>query len=226
MGILQEDAVFDEGEEALYAPVKFTERGMRIVSELKDDIGMSINANGDRSEEGIVESIVPSKNNAVDLVPRAGAGGAIEDLIESFKDNPNKYARLVEVTAPDKAGTDERKKMTEEEITALAESLVESLEPLFTGLAESLAPVVEEEDGDVDAPDLVAATEAATAAGLPAAQRESVRADVAAGVALEEAIKKQKDLRDAILAEASNAIGGGRLLENGGKPIDLSIEWK
>ena len=232
VGTLQADPVWVEEEEALYAPVKFTTRGMRIVEELKDDVGMSINAGGRVSEDGVVEAITYHPNNAIDLVPRAGAGGAILDLMESFRNELaagdkqlSEHDTLNEATAAEQTGADERIKMTEEDIAALAASLTESLKPLFTGLVESLAPVVEEDVDEDDAPDLVAATEAATEAGLPAVQREAVRAEVAAGATLEEAIKKQKDLRDSILAESATD-GGGRVISGKREPVDLSIEWK
>lgn len=222
-GVLDSDPVFEESDESLYATIRFTSRGMKVVEELKDDVGLSISASGQINEDGIVESIDYYPTNSVDIVSRAGANGKILELLEAFDagrdtlDNEQK-------NVSEEAGADERETMTEEDVKAIVAGISEALAPRFDALTEALkpAPVEETVEEGAETPDLVAAVEAAVEADLPKVQRESVVAAVAAGTPLEEAIKAQKELRDSILAEADTS-GGGRVF-SGKSDINLTIE--
>lgn len=227
-GVLDSDPVFEAEDESLYATMKFTSRGMKIVEELKDDIGLSISASGTINEDGFVESIEYSPLNSVDLVSRAGANGRILELLESYNEmhENEKHATLVSVNTnvSEEAGADEREPMTPEEITAVATAISEALAPRFDALTEALTPAPVEPVEPKDEPDLVAAVEAAVEADLPKVQREAVVAAVAAGTPLEEALTAQKTLRDQILSEAAGD-AGGRVVGST-KDIDLTIDWK
>ena len=225
-GRLDSDPVFEESDESLYATIRFTSRGMKVVEELKDDVGLSISASGQINEDGIVESIDYYPTNSVDIVSRAGANGKILDLLEAFDagrdtlDNEQK-------NVSEEAGADEREPMTPDEIAAVATAISEALAPRFDALTEAIkpAPVEEAVEDGAEEPDLVAAVEAAVEADLPKVQREAVVAAVAAGTPLEEAVAAQKSLRDQILAE-SQTDSGGRVV-GVAKEVDLTLtKWK
>ena len=225
-GRLDSDPVFEESDESLYATIRFTSRGMKVVEELKDDVGLSISASGQINEDGIVESIDYYPTNSVDIVSRAGANGKILDLLEAFDagrdtlDNEQK-------NVSEEAGADEREPMTPDEIAAVATAISEALAPRFDALTEAIkpAPVEEAVEEGAEEPDLVAAVEAAVEADLPKVQREAVVAAVAAGTPLEEAVAAQKSLRDQILAE-SQTDSGGRVV-GVAKEVDLTLtKWK
>lgn len=227
-GVLDSDPVFEAEDESLYATMKFTSRGMKIVEELKEDVGLSISASGTINEDGFVESIEYSPLNSVDLVSRAGANGRILELLESYNEmHENEISATlssVNTNVSEEAGADEREPMTPEEITAVATAISEALAPRFDALTEALTPAPVEPVEPKDEPDLVAAVEAAVEADLPKVQREAVVAAVAAGTPLEEALTAQKTLRDQILSEAAGD-AGGRVVGST-KDIDLTIDWK
>ena len=223
-GVLDTDPVFDESDESLYATIRFTSRGMKIIEELKDDVGLSISASGQINEEGIVESIDYYPTNSVDIVSRAGANGKILELLESFREENAGRDTLddEQKNVSENAGADERETMTEEDVKAIVAGISEALAPRFDALTEAMKPAEKAVEEEAETPDLVAAVEAAVEADLPKVQRESVVAAVAAGTPLEEAIKAQKELRDSILAEADTS-GGGRVF-SGKSDINLTIE--
>ena len=226
-GVLDSDTEFVEDDEGLYSTIKFTSRGMKIVEELKDDVGLSIHASGTIDEEGVVQTIEYSRLNSVDIVSRAGANGAILELLESFREQSDENCDKIsseQNNVSENAGADEREKMTEEDIKAVVTAVSEALAPQFAALSEALKPAEVEPPETEDAPDLVAAVEAAVEADLPKVQRESVVAAVAAGTPLEEAINAQKTLRDQILAEAAVETGGR--VVGSATETDLTITWK
>ena len=225
-GKIDSTPVYDAEDESLYATMKFTSRGMKIVEELKDDIGLSISASGTIDKDGFVESIEYSPLNSVDLVSRAGANGRIIELLESF-DASRDTLVYEKQNVSEEAGADEREPMTPDEIAAVATAISEALAPRFDALTEAIkpAPVEEAVEEGAEEPDLVAAVEAAVEADLPKVQREAVVAAVAAGTPLEEAVAAQKSLRDQILAE-SQTDSGGRVV-GVSKDVDLTLtKWK
>ena len=225
-GVIDSEPVFEEADEGLYATMRFTSRGMKIVEELKEDVGLSISASGSKNDEGIIESIEYSPLNSVDIVSRAGANGAILELLESF-DASRDTLVYEKQNVSEEAGADEREPMTPDEIAAVATAISEALAPRFDALTEAIkpAPVAEAVEEGAEEPDLVAAVEAAVEADLPKVQREAVVAAVAAGTPLEEAVAAQKSLRDQILAE-SQTDSGGRVV-GVAKEVDLTLtKWK
>lgn len=226
-GVLDSDPVFEAEDESLYATIRFTSRGMKIIEELKDDVGLSISARGTIDEAGFVESIEYSPLNSVDLVSRAGANGTILELLEAYNEkHPEEISGTmsnVNNNVSEEAGAEEREPMTPEEITAVATAISEALAPRFDALTEALKPAAVEEGEQEAGPDLVAAVEAAVDADLSKVQRKAVVEAVAAGTPLEEALTAQKTLRDQILSEAAT---GGRVVGSGKQDIDLTIDWK
>lgn len=71
----------------LYAPAKINENFAAFLDTFGNDIGVSIRARGKVGNGGIVESITSAKS--VDYVTRAGAGGRVLDLMESYRKDTN-----------------------------------------------------------------------------------------------------------------------------------------
>lgn len=191
IGITLEDAAFDETERALFAETKFYESKREFIEDVWEDVGMSIEAEG-AVVDGTLANFIPSVFNAVALVPRAGAGGRIEALVESAREN---YGKLSDngdkATEP---GEDTGTHMTPDDIQKIAESVREAISPLFDTLTESLKPAVVESAVEETAPDTSAVVEALVAANLPESARkrvyEGMKADGAEVTALVEAEKK------------------------------------
>ena len=220
-GVLHSDPVF-EGD-GLYAEVRFTEAALPIVNELHEVIGLSINAGGWSDEDGVVQEIVPSRLNSVDLVTEPGAGGRLIELIESFRES----ARLDTINdEPDGSSKkSERKPMNEQEIKALAEALAAAIKPEFTALTEALAPKPPvEDDKDEDTVDFAAVTESALAADLGKSSRERVVKAVREGAKVEDAITAEKALKEEFLAEAkTNEVASGNVKTAGDTSFTGSI---
>lgn len=193
-GVLESAPVFENG--ALYGEIKFTSRGAKLVEELGEHIGLSISASG-KAREGedgsvIVESIHYSPLNSIDIVTRAGAGGKIEHLLESYRGTMDNNDN-----APN-TGADERIPMTEEDIKKIAEAV----KAVFADFAESLRPAPATEVEAEESVDVIAAVEAITEAGLTKTARARVIKAIEAGTPLDEAVQAEKDLRDEVLKEA------------------------
>lgn len=196
-GKLRTDPVF-EGD-GLYAEIEFGEKALPIVRDFHDVIGVSIRAGGWSDEDGVIQEIVPSRLNSVDLVTEPGADGRLIELVESFQES----VRLDTVNGEPSGSSEEseRKPMNEQEIKALAEALAAAIKPEFTALTEALAPKAPEKE-DEDTVDFAAVTESALAADLGKSSRERVVKAVREGAKVDEAIAAEKTLREEFLAEA------------------------
>lgn len=219
-GVLHTDPVFEE--DGLYAEIRFTEAALPIVSELHEVIGLSINAGGWSDEDGVVQEIVPSRLNSVDLVTEPGAGGRLIELIESFRESGKMDTINGEPAGSSKKS--ERKPMNEQEIKALAEALAEAIKPEFTALTEALAPKPVEKTEDEDTVDFAAVTESALAADLGKSSRERVVKAVREGAKVEDAIASEKSLKEEFLAEAkTNDVATGNVKTAGDSTFTGSI---
>lgn len=218
VGALTEAAHFDadhaEGP-GLYGAVEFTTEGLALVREVKDFIGLSINAQGKirEADDGtsVVESLEPSPLNSVDLVTRAGAGGKILGLMESYGTS----GRIVETNVAPFGATieTERKDMlTDEDLTKIVAGITEALAASNAALVEALRPVAPKVEDQT--PDLAAATEAAVDANLPKVARDKVRNAVAAGKTIEEAVRTEVEYRDELLTEAQKPASFKGVLES------------
>lgn len=223
-GVLETDATFNG--DGLYATIRFTERALPLVEELKDHIGLSIYAVGEAEEMdgGVnVTKLMFSPFNSVDLVTRPGAGGAVLELMESYRET-NSSARIetTKVASSDAPTVSEREAMTEEDITKIVEAVKAAITEPLNAIAESLKPAVSESVSTE--PDLVAATEAALDAGLPKIAREKVVVAVKAGTTVAEAIAAEVAYKDALLKESAPAaasVEGVTLSGSGTKAVNF-----
>lgn len=218
-GKLRTDPVY-EGD-GLYGEIEFGESALPIVRDFHDVIGLSIRAGGWSDEDGVIQEIVPSKLNSVDLVTEPGAGGRLIELMESFRES----AKIETINGEPSGSSEEseRKPMNEQEIKALAEALAAAIKPEFTALTEALAPKAPEKE-DEDTVDFAAVTESALAADLGKSSRERVVKAVREGAKVEDAIASEKSLKEEFLAEAkTNDVATGNVKTAGDSTFTGSI---
>lgn len=213
MGKLVTEAEYQDG--ALYAEVEFYDRFAQIITEMADDVGLSIRALGtaEESEDGTPTLTSFVEVLSVDVVTRAGAGGALIEMLES--------ARPTATGKTDREAQDipmKESKMNEEQEMLLKQVLesLNGLTPALAAIAESMKPAEKEpETPEVDALDVA---DTLAGAGLTEAGRKQVIAAVKGGTALAEAVKVQKEYEEAIAEAAKTAAGGyGTLNESGDK---------
>lgn len=199
IGAIATEPVF--ADDGLYAEVEFSDEWAPFVEQFHPILGLSINASGygsEMTEMGlpIIEGIIPSPLNTVDLVTVAGAGGKLLELVESFRESSAKMENEVPTQK-------NRKNMTPEEIQALTEALVKALREAVTP-----APVVDadEPNGETLIPPVSDITEALVEADLPKPSREAVYKALETGVSVEDAIKAQQELIHD-LQESANSEG-------------------
>ena len=105
--VLEEDAWYHPGEQALKAHAIVGRRYRDIVEDYKEFIGASISAGALINEDRVVEQIVPSWRNRVDLVTIAGRGGKVDQVLEAVRAVESRAfteAELRETTNDDKRG--------------------------------------------------------------------------------------------------------------------------
>lgn len=236
VGKLVSDAVFEE--DGLYADVEFYESFVNRINELHEDVGLSVRATGlteyaemDGREGPMLVALLAA--DSVDVVTKAGAGGKLTSILESDRE---KAGRPI----TDKEGTQSVAEVTKEDFEAFQTALLEAISGISASVAEALKPEAPEEkpadkeekpagngegeeDKDKDEKpqvDTVAVAEAVVTAKLPAAAISLVTADVAKGVALAEAVKRQTDYRDSLVER--NETGVVVIHENGGEAHGLS----
>lgn len=210
IGVTIAEAAYSDTERALKTRVEFLPHAVDFIDAVKDYVGLSIEAGGHISNDGIVESLEYSPLNAVALVPRAGRGGKIQKFVESFRESGN-IGNVKHVQESEREETGKAVAMTEEEITKVVEGLVAGLTPALNDLKEALAPKpveVEETNG----PSQADVTEALIAADLPKEARARVHEALQAGTSLDDAIKAEKtyvdSIREAVTASTENASVG------------------
>jgi hypothetical protein len=179
-GKLVSDAVFKEN--GLYADIQFYSHYAPIISEMAEDVGLSIHALGNAVEgeaEGrqgpIIESLVEDPLTSVDVVTVAGAGGKFVALLESYK-RLGEAAELVAETDTEGNGMSISKEEFDAAIADLKEAFVEALSPLresVSVLVEAATPAETEATEEVteeevaDALDPVEVAEKFNESGLP-----------------------------------------------------------
>jgi hypothetical protein len=226
-GKLVSDAVFQEN--GLYADIQFYSHYAPIISEMAEDVGLSIHALGNAVEgeaEGrqgpIIESLVEDPLTSVDVVTVAGAGGKFVALLESYK-RLGEAAELVAETDTEGNGMSISKEEFEAAIADLKETFVEALSPLresVSVLVEAATPaeteateeVVEEEVAD--ALDPVEVAEKFNESGLPKIALSRVAEAMKSETntkSVDELIAEEKAYADAIRAdvavEAESVVG-------------------
>jgi hypothetical protein len=227
-GKLVSDAVFQEG--ALYADVRFYSHYAPIISEMYEDVGLSIHALGTTTigeaegrEGPIVESLVADALTSVDVVTVAGAGGKFISLLESYKAKD-------EFTELDESITEGNESMiTKDEFEAaiadLKTTLVEALSPLresISVLVEAATPAETEEVAEEETPELdpVEVAEKFNESGLPkiALQRvaEALKSE-ANTKSVDELIADEKayasSIRESIAVDAAPVVETGVIQE-------------
>lgn len=210
VGKLVTEAVYSPVDEALYADVEFYSWVAPILEEMKDDIGLSIRAFGTAEESGDADAPTPVLTSfvevlSVDVVTRAGAGGALLEMMESARESSLADIKNV-------AETNKENFMNEAQ-EALLKQVAESIQNLtaaLTPVVEAHEAAVAAKEAEKSAADKPAETDpldvanALAASDLTVAGREAALARVKAGVALDEAIKAQVEYEKSV-AEAAKA---------------------
>lgn len=86
VGVLDEDAHWDEASGGLVAEARIYSHWRPILEEMKDDIGVSIRASGEVREDAgqrIITKLVEARS--VDFVTKAGRGGRVMEVLESAR---------------------------------------------------------------------------------------------------------------------------------------------
>lgn len=204
VGVFESTPEFVESDGGLYAEIKFFEKHRAFMEEIAPYVGLSIEANGEVDDDGNVTSLIESPLNAVSVVPRAGRGGKLLELVESFREAESDRMNPSDKGEPNGSpAVPERKPMNEQEIKALAEALAAAIKPEFAALTEALTPKPVETPKDE--PDFAAVVEAAVEADLSKSSRARVVEAVKSGKDLNEALATEKSLKDEILAEAEQS---------------------
>jgi hypothetical protein len=189
--------------------------------------GLSISAHGTgkRGEMGgretlIVESLIPSIQNSVDLVSYAGAGGKfVESLMESA------LAASEGVQTESSAPGDNKKENEMAFDEEKAERLLVATEALVAELTEARAKLAEADAEKVEAPsvaDVIAATRAVESAEVTASVKESLIKGIEAGdLEVQAKLDEHKALRDEVLAELRESAGIGAA--GTGTPTDTLV---
>lgn len=175
-GKLVTDAYFDEG--SLYADVKFYSHYAPIISEMYEDVGLSIHALGNavmgeaEGREGpIVESLVEDPLTSVDVVTVAGAGGKFISLLESYRGKGDAAEEVAE-SVTEGNGMSITKEDFEAAVADLKATFVEAISPLresVSVLVEAATPAEETEVLEESTPalDPVDIAEKFNESGLP-----------------------------------------------------------
>lgn len=235
LGYLTEDTTVNENGEAVnrFKPLsKYRE----WVDEVKSLVGFSVSVAGEGRpgevqgrQTVIVESLLPSVTNTVDIVSFAGRGGR---FLESFLEAA--HAEFGDDPQPDPQ-TGHRK---ENEDMAVSEeqfnALVESVESLVAAFAESRTPEPKGEDAAaedrkaaiaavraVESADISAATKAVLIEGIEAGNYD-VQPAIDREVALRESLREEIEAQ--ILTEAG-ASARGITFQEKAEPTDLPKGW-
>lgn len=224
-GILAEDASYEDGV-GLVGTLEVMPHFKEFAEAVGPHAGLSIYATANRTDDGVVEALIPDRTNSVDLVSYAGRGGALaEHLLESAREAFTKTS--VTETDSGAAPADVRHHTGKKEISMEIDELatrVEKLSEGLTALADIIKPLAEsvilaeqekvakaaKEAEESKAPELDFSliAEAAIAAGLPKAAREVVYTEVRlGGASVEESIAKQKELVESIQKSVQESFG-------------------
>lgn len=197
VGITTSEVEYQEDDKSLYTTMQVSKEWAPFVEQFAPYLGVSINAlcaiesdeNGDpvlNEENGkpTVVSFEESPLNTIDLVTEPGANGRIISAMESYVPPIDASDTMKNRKATDRKDLG----MSPEDIQKITESLTAALSPKLEALAPK--PVEKKEP---KGPTVAEVAEAIVSADLPEPARKQVYAAVAHGVALNEAVKAQKD---------------------------------
>lgn len=175
----------------------------QVIREKWEDIGVSINAwtYGSIDPNGVVPPF--DGVESVDFVTKAGAGGAILELLESARSmSEAEREEKTKETELDEAKFDEFAKSTADNFKSLRESVDDALKKLseiIQAAAEETGVKTEEDEANaVTLADAVKTAEAIAEAGLPEVAKDRVIKAVESGVELKEAIDTELKYMDSI----------------------------
>ena len=192
-GVFLEDATVGE-DGALYTVCKVFSGMNELIKDKWEHIGVSINAwcADPISETGIVPPIAGVRS--VDFVTTPGAGGAIVDLLESYR-NDN-YVK--------EAGMDKELESKFDELKAsIIEALSSKLKAAEATIQEAKAQEATEE-ASVDVDSVLEAGRKIAESGLPEAAIMRVREAVKAGADVDSALESERAyLKEAVAATAT-----------------------
>ena len=218
IGVTTEDATWDENERGLVADIQIFPHAKDFVESVWEHVGLSIEASGVVSEDGVVEALVYSPLNAVALVPVSGRGGKVQGLFEGFRE---KYDNISNDESDTRKGD---KTMTPEEITAVAEALAEALKPSLTAIQEALTPS-EKPDEVIEGEDAATIAEALVASELPTSARTKVYEAVKNGTKVAEAIETEKTYIADVLSESKTAdVFNGHVETSGANTVKSALK--
>jgi hypothetical protein len=207
-GVLEGDPVYDPNAKALVGKMRVMEQFKPLVASIGKHIGVSIRASAtgqwgkaEGREGRVMTGLV--QGYSVDLVTKAGAGGAIISAIESARSS-----FPVQMSGPGGRPKEARimAELTAEQAAALTDALSKHTSAVEANTAAIAAhDAAEAEKAKKDEPQpLDAVTLATTLAesGLPKALYPDVTALIEKGQSAEEAVEAIKAKRDAVVAES------------------------
>lgn len=226
MGVLSEDAYYDEETGGLVAELQVMPHWKEFVEAVAPHTGLSIYAMGEGSynEAGelVVESLTPHTQNSVDLVSYAGrpGSGLAEKLYESalaaFDSSKVDVdeADTVPTTNEGNPNMDEIKAMIAELPGLIAASVVEALDARDNqDNNDNVDPVMNAADPVTEAAEIA---EAMLAAALPEVSRKAVYEALRNGVEVAVAIEAQKAFVESVMShlkEAADAAAPAAVVE-------------
>lgn len=214
MGVLAEDAYYDEEAGGLVAELQVMPHWKEFVEAVAPHTGLSIYAMGEGSynEAGelVVESLTPHTQNSVDLVSYAGrpGSGLAEKLYESalaaFDSSKVDVdeAEAVPTTNEGNPNMDEIKAMIAELPGLIAASVVEALDARDNQDNIDNVDAVNAADPVTEAAEIA---EAMLAANLPEVSRKAVYEALRNGVEVAVAIESQKAFIESVMSHLKEA---------------------
>lgn len=215
MGVLAEDAYYDESAGGLVAELQVMPHWKEFVEAVAPHTGLSIYAMGEGSyndnNELVVESLTPHTQNSVDLVSYAGrpGSGLAEKLYESALaafDSTKVEVDEADAVPPTNEGNptmnpdlEAIKKMIEELPALIATAVVDTLANQDN---QDNVDVVNSADPVTEAAEIA---EAMLAAGLPEVSRKAVYEALRNGVEVAVAIEAQKAFVESVMSHLKEA---------------------
>lgn len=167
------EAEYIAEEQALYAEALIYNKNADLVKEIFEDIDLSIEAAGKKSDNGEVTELLADPHNAIALVPRGGRDGKITEFMESASKPDNLLRERDKMDSNESLQEKDKVVMTPEDIEKIAEAFAAKIQPALTQITESLKPKEPEAPED-DAVSAAEVTEALIAADLPKELRDKV----------------------------------------------------
>lgn len=223
IGVYPDGAVYEDGV-GLVGDLEVFPHWKEFVEAVGPHAGLSIYMMGEADEDGNVTSLIPDRQNGVDLVSYPGliGSGLAEKLYESAKASADAENNGTATADRHNKESKENSPMEIEDLATKVDALVEAVSALtgvITPLAENFKPVVKDSDEVDVAAAVESAYDKAVEAALPKELRRVVIEAAKNGEDVDAAITAQKAIVDAVrttLEEAAEAVGrfGGASTDN------------